>query len=96
MSNLTRVNDMKSSHLLQLQRKLDTVGLFKPDMATDQDLHCLPLVLSHITLNIVSPDQGPVVQSIVSLKSSLAVKMLTVLVSAISNSQVFFAGKMGV
>ena len=34
-------------------------------------------------------DQGPVVQSIVSLKSSLVVKMLTVLVSTISNSQVF-------
>ena len=34
-------------------------------------------------------DQGPVVQSIVSLMSSLVVKMLTVLVSTISNSQVF-------
>ena len=32
---------------------------------------------------------GPVVQSIVSLTSSLVVKMLTVLVSTISNSQVF-------
>ena len=37
--------------------------------------------------------QGPVVQSIVSLTSSLVVKMLTVLVSTISNSQVFFAEK---
>ena len=36
---------------------------------------------------------GPVVQSIVSLTSSLVVKMLTVLVSTISNSQVFFAEK---
>ena len=33
--------------------------------------------------------QGPVVQSIVSLTSSLVVKMLTVVVSAISNSQIF-------
>ena len=33
--------------------------------------------------------QGPVVQSIVSLTSLLVVKMLTVLVSTISNSQVF-------
>ena len=33
--------------------------------------------------------QGPDVQSIVSLTSSLVVKMLTVLVSTISNSQVF-------
>ena len=34
-------------------------------------------------------DLGPVVQSIVSLMSLLVVKMLTVLVSTISNSQVF-------
>ena len=33
--------------------------------------------------------QAPVVQSIVSLTSSLVVKMLTVLVSTISNPQVF-------
>ena len=36
---------------------------------------------------------GPVVQSIVSLTSSLAVKMLTVLVSTISNSHVFLQKK---
>ena len=41
----------------------------------------------------ITQDQGPVVQSIVSLTSSLVVKMLTVLVSTISNSQVFFAEK---
>ena len=34
-------------------------------------------------------DQGPVVQSVVSLTSLLVVKMFTVLVSTISNSQVF-------
>ena len=39
----------------------------------------------HVTTN-----QGPAVQSIVSLTSSLAVKRLTALVSTISNSQVFF------
>ena len=33
--------------------------------------------------------QGPVVQSIVSLTNSLVIKILTVLVSALSNSQVF-------
>ena len=32
---------------------------------------------------------GPVVQSTVSLRSSLVVKMLTVLINSISNSQVF-------
>ena len=37
--------------------------------------------------------QGPVVQSIVSLTSSLVVKMLTVLESKISNSQVFLLKK---
>ena len=37
--------------------------------------------------------QGPVVQSIISLTSSLVVKMLTVLVSTISNSQVFLLKK---
>ena len=36
---------------------------------------------------------GPVVQSIVSITSSLMVKMLTVLVSTISNSQVFLLKK---
>ena len=36
---------------------------------------------------------GLVIQSVVSLTSSLVVKMLTVLVSTISNSQVFFAEK---
>ena len=39
---------------------------------------------------------GPVVQSIVSLTNSLVVKMLTVLVSTISNSQVFLLKKMRV
>ena len=40
--------------------------------------------------------QGPVVQSAVSLTSSLVVKMLTVLVSTIANSQVFLLKKMWV
>ena len=37
--------------------------------------------------------QGPVVQSIISLTSSLMVKMLTVIVSTISNLQVFLLKK---
>ena len=36
---------------------------------------------------------GPVVQSIISLKSLLVVKILTFLVSTMSNTQVFFAEK---
>ena len=37
--------------------------------------------------------QGPVVQSIVSQTSSLVLKMLTVLVSSLSNSQVYLLKK---
>ena len=44
----------------------------------------------------IASDHGSVVQSIVSLTSLLVVKMLTVLVSTISNSQVFFSENMGV
>ena len=40
-----------------------------------------------------SKNLGPVVESIVSLTSSLVVKMLTILVSTISNSQVFLLKK---
>ena len=39
--------------------------------------------------SIIAKHQSPVVQNTVSLTSSLVVKMLTVLVSRISNSQVF-------
>ena len=40
-----------------------------------------------------SNDQGPVVQSIVSIMSSLVVKMLTFVGSTVSNSQVFLLKK---
>ena len=39
---------------------------------------------------------GAIVQSVISLMSSLVVKILIVLVSTISNSQVFFVKKMWV
>ena len=45
-------------------------------------------------INTAFPIQGPVVQSIVSLTSSLVVKMLTVLVRMISDSQIFLLKKM--
>ena len=48
---------------------------------SDQNLHCLPLI------------QGPVVQSVVSLTSSLRVISLTVLVDSIHNIQIFFSKK---
>ena len=40
--------------------------------------------------------QGPVVQSVVGLTSSLRVISLTVLADSIYNILIFFAGKMGV
>ena len=40
------------------------------------------------------PDQGPVVQSVVSLTSSLRVISLTVLADSIYNIHIFFAEKM--
>ena len=48
-----------------------------------------PVVQSIVSLT----SQGPVVQSIISLTSSLVIKMLTVLVSTVSNSQVFLLKK---
>ena len=48
-------------------------------------------VLAHVELTINK--LGPVVQNINSLRSSIMVKMLIVLVSTISNSQVFLLKK---
>ena len=45
-------------------------------------------------LNLVQKDLGPVVQSIVSLTSSLRVIWLTVLADSIYNILIFFAEKM--
>ena len=45
--------------------------------------------MQHVWYLRYERDLGPVVQSVVSLTSLLLVKMLTVLVSTISNSQVF-------
>ena len=44
--------------------------------------------------NILWGDQGPVVQSVVSLTSSLRVISLTVLVDSVYNILIFFAEKM--
>ena len=51
---------------------------------------CLVIMAYNLpTVSSLLKHLGPVVQSIVSLTSPLVVKMLTVLVSTISNSQVF-------
>ena len=54
-----------------------------------------PLTESFYTTECMNREKGPdfVVQSIVSLTSSLVVKMLSVLVSTISNSQEFLLKK---
>ena len=49
-----------------------------------------PFIWNYVTLNI----QGPVVQSVVSLTSSLRVISLTVLADTIHNILIFFAEKM--
>ena len=51
-------------------------------------LFCWTEEIFHSLLN-EDNDQGPVVQSIVSLTNSLVVKMLPVLVSTLSNSPMF-------
>ena len=50
-------NNTISSHLIKLRRKIDTVRLCRPDVSTDQDLHCLPFFLSDITLNGINKRQ---------------------------------------
>ena len=52
------------------------------------------LIFFVVRRTILTIGQGPVVQSIVSLASSLVVKMFNVLVCTISNSQVFLQKKM--
>ena len=56
------------------------------------DKNDIKIIFSYFSKKISS--LGPVCQSIVSSTSSLMVKMLTVLVSTISNTQVFLLKKM--
>ena len=49
----------------------------------------LHIIFTILILKFERGNLGPVVKNIVSLTSSLVVKMLTVLVSTISNSQYF-------
>ena len=64
-------------------------------------LICDVMFTTHSAVNKIdftAPDKrgylGPVVRNVVSLTSLLLVKMLTVLVSTMSNSYLFFAEKM--
>ena len=70
---------------------------FSHSSPTKSTIHILCMVIKYCFLKLtIALDQGPVVQSIGSLTSSLVVKILTVLVSAICNSQVFLLKKMWV
>ena len=60
-------------------------------------IHCAIFIYVNWKYNSYSlkdDDQGPVVQSVVSLTSSLRVISLTVLVDSIHNILIFFAEKM--
>ena len=57
MSNLTCMQTIRNLHILKDCNEKAIVGLCRPDVATDQDLHCLSHILSHITLNGVNLDQ---------------------------------------
>ena len=58
------------------------------------NLHICSKALFHVMWPIYLDNQGPVVQSIVSLTSSLRVISLTVLAGSIYNILIFFAEKM--
>ena len=72
-------------HLLFKYVSLISLCSILTQLLRTKDAHSVYKYLSIRTFVV----QGPVVQSIVSLTSSLVVKMLTVLVSTISNSEVF-------
>ena len=55
---------------------------------------CIILLYNEFFLNLKDLIQGPVVQSVVSLTSSLRVISLTVLADLIHNILIFFAEKM--
>ena len=58
ISNLTGVQTIRNLPIfIKLQSKIDTVGLYRPGVATDRDLHGLLLILSHITLNNLKPER---------------------------------------
>ena len=74
------------------QTTFSTSPLFKVSLEGGS----LTQVLLYLVLicNQNDDDLGPVVQSVISLTSLLVIKMLTVLVNTISNSQLFLLKKM--
>ena len=94
---LTHSKQLKTQLVLVISIETQTTALVK--LKRGENLFCLPFFFdllpfisnsSYLKTNILSP----VVQSVVNLTSSLVVKMLTVLVSTIPNSQVFLLKKM--
>ena len=66
------------------------VFVLDPSNSVIKRLWCISIMTTVITLKV----QGPVVQSVVSLMSSLRVISLTVLADSIRNILIFFAEKM--
>ena len=66
-------------------------------MVSDLSLHCsdlsVPILRVMVVFVLLTSIQGPVVQSVVSLTSSLRVISLTVLADSIYNILIFFAEK---
>ena len=84
------------SHICQQLRK-GTLEHTRTSVQPGQDLHCLPMQYRDLAgYRTKSEDLGPVVQSVVSLTSSLRVISLTVLADSIHNILIFFAEKMWV
>ena len=109
MGQVSTSNERGQSHNFGLNIWWEKMSSgFKRTTQADQGFRCPHIDLLDATENnslhqspwsdYMAPlgDLGPVVQSIVSLTSSLVVKMLTVLVSTISNSQVFLLKTMWV
>ena len=68
--------------------------MFHLQINTNLDPNELVTILKVLSCTAPKKEElGPVVQSIVRLMTSLVVKMLTVLVSTISNSQLFLLKK---
>ena len=89
--SITRTYPFSSYTVLMFHSKIlnfrSRQGFMEPDYWLTRQISCTCVI--PCARCKFSKLQGPVVQSIVSLMSSLVVKMLTVLLSTISNSQVF-------
>ena len=78
---------------LLIKQTMKQSGVMRKASKIGHTMNSYPHFIGICIINKGDPDQGPVVQNMVGLTSSLVVKMLTVLVSTISNSQLFLLKK---